>query len=53
VDGFAVHAAIVDGRIIMHEIGADIDRRVDGEAVHPTKTKSPAASLQRGFFTSG
>jgi len=60
VDGFPVHASIAGSKIIAHEIGAGIDRRVDGIAVHPTAefaydqiAKSPAASLQRGFFTSG
>jgi hypothetical protein len=41
VDGFPVHAVIVDSKIIRHESGADNDHRVDGSAVHPTDKKSP------------
>jgi len=37
VDGYAVHAVMVGSQIIPHEIGADNDHRVDGEAVHPTQ----------------
>jgi len=36
VDGFAVHAAIVVGKIIRYDIGAQHYHRVDREPVHPT-----------------
>ena len=36
VDDSAVHAVIVGGIRIVHEIGAFVYHRVDGEPVHPT-----------------
>ena len=42
VVGFAAHASFVDGKIIRYKIGADNDQRVDGKAVHPTISTSPA-----------
>ena len=38
MDGFPVHAVIVDGSVIVREIGAVTYHRVDGRAVHPTKS---------------
>jgi hypothetical protein len=37
VDGYAVHAVMVNTKFIRHEIGTDADHRVDGAAVHPTR----------------
>jgi len=36
VDGYAVHASIVDSKIILHDIGTANHRRVDGKPVHAT-----------------
>ena len=41
VDGFAVHAVMVGGKIIPHESGAATDHRADGGAVHPTAEPLP------------
>jgi hypothetical protein len=44
VDGWAVHAVMVDGAdFAPDEIGTN-DRRVNGEAVHPTKTRPVSAA---------
>jgi len=39
VDGYAVHAVMVNTKFIRHEIGTDADHRVDGAAVHPTRLR--------------
>jgi len=55
VDGFPVHAVIVDRQTIRHDSTATGDRRVDGRAVHPTsavsaeKKTSPALLAARAF----
>jgi hypothetical protein len=35
VDGFPVHASIVEGEIIARGDATDNDQRVDGNSVHP------------------